>query len=232
MGGRVVELFRLAAEDGDRGTNPLTEIGEPATLLVQNPLAAPVYIRFGASPPSVRSHDLACPARSIMAWPIDPGTANITAVVDYPGAVPAADAGLEAIIRASEATLGPFVGPFAAGVNLAIAFLLATHAGAAGVDQSDVVLATLGEGLRYRVWGVSLSKRADQMATTVSWEWRDTTVVRWLTGGLGSQQGSDRYAPPGGLPWTPTSSVRAVWRTNAAAGTVVALNVLYTIEAA
>jgi len=108
---RVVELFRLAAEEGAAGTNALT--GEPATLLVYNPLAAPVYIRFGNSLPSATSHDLACPGQAIMAWPIDGGTGNITAVVDYPGAVPAGDVGLEAIIRASEATLGAFVGPLA-----------------------------------------------------------------------------------------------------------------------
>ena len=108
---RVAELFRLEAVDGADGTNALT--GEPATLLVYNPLAAPVYIRFGSSLPSASSHDLACPGQAIMAWPIDGGTGNVTAVVEYPGAVPAGDVGLEAIIRASEATLGAFVGPLA-----------------------------------------------------------------------------------------------------------------------
>ena len=111
MACRVAELFRLAAVDGARGTNALT--GEPATLLVYNPLAAPIWIRFGTSTPSATSHDLSCPGQAVMAWPVDGGTGNITAIVDYPGAVPGADAGLEAIIRASEATLGAFVGPLA-----------------------------------------------------------------------------------------------------------------------
>jgi hypothetical protein len=106
---RVTELFRLAAEDGADGQGALT--GEPATLLIYNPLAAPVYIRFGPSLPSAASHDLACPAEAIMAWPIDGGTGIITATVDYPGAVPAGDLGQETIVRASEATLGAFVGP-------------------------------------------------------------------------------------------------------------------------
>lgn len=108
MGCRVVELFRLPAVDGARGENALT--GDPATLLILNPLAAPVYIRFGTGTPSPTSFDLACPGEAMMAWPIDGGTGNITAVVDYPGAVPAGDVGQECIIRASEATLGAFVG--------------------------------------------------------------------------------------------------------------------------
>lgn len=110
MACRVVELFQLPAVDGAKGSGALT--GEPATLLVFNPLAAPIYIRFGSSLPSASSHDLACPGQAIMAWPIDGGTGRITAVVDYPGAVPATDVGA-AIIRASEATLGAFVGAIA-----------------------------------------------------------------------------------------------------------------------
>jgi hypothetical protein len=109
MACRVVELFRLAAIEGDSGSGALT--GDPATLLVFNPLAAVIWIRFGNGTPSSSSYDLACPGEAMLAWPIDGGTGNITAVVDYPGAVPAGDVGQEAIIRASEATLSAFVGP-------------------------------------------------------------------------------------------------------------------------
>jgi hypothetical protein len=110
---KVTELFRIPAvvagdPDADN-TGPLT--GEPATLLVYNPLAAPVYFRFGTGTPTATAHDLACPGEAIMAWPIDGGTGNITAVLVYPGAVPAADVGQELVVRSTEASLGAFVGP-------------------------------------------------------------------------------------------------------------------------
>ncbi len=107
MACKIQELFRLQAIDGDSGAGSMT--GDPATLLIYNPLAAPIYIRFGASIPSAASHDLACPGDAIMAWPIQ-GPGVITALIDYAGAIPAGDVG-EAIIRSSEATLAPFVGP-------------------------------------------------------------------------------------------------------------------------
>jgi hypothetical protein len=112
MGCKIAELFRLpAVVAGDPeadGSNAMT--GEPATLLVFNPLAAPIFIRYGTSVPTPQSYDLACPGEAVLAWPIM-GTGVISAIVVYPGAVPAGDVGQEAIVSYTEATLPAFVGP-------------------------------------------------------------------------------------------------------------------------
>jgi hypothetical protein len=106
---KVLELFRLRAVDGDSASESTS--GPVGTLLVYNPLAAPVYIGFGSSVPSAAAHDVACPGESILQWPIS-GVDTISAVVDYPGAVPATDVG-RVIVRVIESTQPAFVGPLA-----------------------------------------------------------------------------------------------------------------------
>lgn len=107
---RVLDLFRLAAVDGARDTGEIA--GGAGTLLVYNPLSAPVFLTFGSSTPSESAHDVACPGNALLAFPLDGSTTTITGKVIYSGAVPASDVG-EAIVRVVSGTLGAFVGALA-----------------------------------------------------------------------------------------------------------------------
>lgn len=110
MSCRQLELFRLDATDGASSSAPVE--GDPSTLLWVNPLEAPIYVRFGSGEPGPTGYDLVIPGESMGSWPLGP-IARVAAKVDYPGAVPAGDASLQAIFTVSDATLGVFVGPLA-----------------------------------------------------------------------------------------------------------------------
>jgi hypothetical protein len=107
----VVELFRLKAVDGERNVGAPIPPGLGArTLLVYNPLSAPMYIKFGVGDASAANHDVACPGSAVMQWPIDATVGRIAAVMDYPGAVPVGDVA-DAVVRATSAQLPAFIGP-------------------------------------------------------------------------------------------------------------------------
>lgn len=103
-------LFRLPAVDGARAAAPVE--GDPSGLLWCNPLRAPIFVSFSGSTPSRSSYDLVIPGESLGSWPLGP-IARVGAVVDYPGAVPSADANLEAILSVTNAGVGVHVGPLA-----------------------------------------------------------------------------------------------------------------------
>jgi multidrug efflux pump subunit AcrA (membrane-fusion protein) len=108
----VVELFRLdprTLASARRGITGDLGNAKPATLLVYNPLSAPVYFRFAGGDPTPTVHDLACPGSSVMAWPIDPTIDGVTGLLVYPGAVPVGDTA-QAIVRITSAQLPAFVG--------------------------------------------------------------------------------------------------------------------------
>lgn len=110
MSCRQLELFRLEAIDG--ATAAANVEGDPNALLWVNPLAAPIYVRFGSGAVGRTSYDLVIPGESLGSWPLGP-FARVAAIVDYPGAPPTADANLQAVLSVTDAALGAFVGPLA-----------------------------------------------------------------------------------------------------------------------
>lgn len=110
---RVVDLFRLRAEDGARHAGaPIPPELVARSLLVYNPLSAPVFLRFGVGDASPATHDVACPGSAVLSWPLDPSATRISAVVDYAGAVPPGDVA-EAVVRVTDEVLSPSIGPLA-----------------------------------------------------------------------------------------------------------------------
>lgn len=79
------------------------------SLVVHNPLAAPIYILFGAGLPAADMYDLVVPGRALMAYPLPAGAALLSARVDYTGALPAGDAGQHATISVTGTNQGTFV---------------------------------------------------------------------------------------------------------------------------
>lgn len=111
MGCPQTELFRLAAIDQQQRTAAVpSSMG--ATLIVHNALAAPIVVSFSQSDPVAPNYDLIVPGQGLMTYPIA-GVRNVTARVDYPGAVPAADANMFAIFlvtaRGMTAAVSPLV---------------------------------------------------------------------------------------------------------------------------
>jgi hypothetical protein len=108
---RQVELFRLEAVDGAKRVGaPIPPDLRAMSLLVLNPLAAPIYFRWSGSAPSVTDYDYACPGEAQMTAHIA-GVERISAVVDYAGAVPPGDVNQSAIVSVTEVVLSPSVGP-------------------------------------------------------------------------------------------------------------------------
>jgi hypothetical protein len=93
--------------DSDRGN-----VVAAQTLLVYNPLSAPIYINLTDTVPSAAAHDVACPGNAVLAWPIDSRVTRISAVIDYAAGVPGTDVA-RARIWTSEAALPLFIGPLA-----------------------------------------------------------------------------------------------------------------------
>ncbi len=119
-GTRAAELLRLRAEDDATDSAPLPEWAR--TLVVSNPLDAPVFIRFdstsapaSALPGTTNGYDVVCPGAALLVFPIksDVRERQIIAAVDYPGAIPAADAGLFCTVTVQEIAASPSVGPLA-----------------------------------------------------------------------------------------------------------------------
>lgn len=108
---RSTELLRLAANDGAKGAQVLADW--PATLVIQNALAAVLYIGWGSGTdlPGPGAYDLVVPGNALMTFPIPTGANSIRARVVYAGAVPAGDTGLMVTITATEQQLAPSVGP-------------------------------------------------------------------------------------------------------------------------
>lgn len=106
---KVVELVRVKPVDGDRASAAIPS-DVRGTLLIYNPLAAPIYLNLSTADPKAASHDLACPGEALMCYPIGETAGHITAVIDYPGAVPADDVAA-AVISATGTILPAFVGP-------------------------------------------------------------------------------------------------------------------------
>jgi hypothetical protein len=102
-------LFRLPAIDLGSRTSPLEGY---CGLVVENGLAAPIFVTFDGSPPGPDNYDLACPGNGLRTHPIQ-GVTQLTATVYYPGAVPAGDAGLSAIFTVVDRDMGATVGPLA-----------------------------------------------------------------------------------------------------------------------
>lgn len=108
--GQVGELARLSAVDAAEARG----VGFPdwaTSLVIFNPLAAPIFVRFDGTTPTATNYDIACPGEALMAYPMPNDVRVVSAVVDYPGAVPGADAGQVAILSATEDNQGVFVGP-------------------------------------------------------------------------------------------------------------------------
>lgn len=84
------------------------------SLVVVNSLSTPIYIAFRGSPePTEEDSDIACPAHGLLALPVVANVSGAVTMIDcqavarYPGAVPAGDAGLSAVIYASEIMFSP-----------------------------------------------------------------------------------------------------------------------------
>lgn len=105
----AILLFRLPAVDLVAG-RALIPVGT-RTITVLNNLAAPVYIRFGPTPPAAGDYDWSVPANEISNLPPlgsgASGVGFVSATVDYPGAVPAGDANLFVLVIAQLAPLAP-----------------------------------------------------------------------------------------------------------------------------
>lgn len=87
--------------------------GVYCSLVVENALSAPVYLSWGGGPSGPGHYDAVVPGSALRTVPVPPYAVRIQAQADYPGAVPAADAGLYCIISATSANLGATVGPLA-----------------------------------------------------------------------------------------------------------------------
>lgn len=109
---KVAEIARLRAVDGDLARVKLPEWTQ--ALVVQNALDAVLYVAWSetAAPSPTAGYDMVVPGSSYatLLVPSDPNVRTVTIVVDYPGAVPATDAGLIATIVATEAAWAPTVG--------------------------------------------------------------------------------------------------------------------------
>lgn len=105
------ELLRLAATEGDTRATSVPDWA--SSLVVANELDATIWVSYRASPaPSATDHDLAIPGSALYSRPLPGGKGRqIVAIVDYPGAVPAGDAGLIVTIEVTESQLGASVGP-------------------------------------------------------------------------------------------------------------------------
>lgn len=102
-------ILRLPAARAAGGSTPVDGY---CALIVENGLAAPIFVTFDGTPPALGNYDLAVPGNSKTTHPIQ-GVPVITAKVFYPGAVPAGDAGLFAIFTAVDRDMGATVGPLA-----------------------------------------------------------------------------------------------------------------------
>lgn len=119
-GTRAAELLRLRAEDGVSDSAPLPEWAR--TLVVHNPLDAPVFVRYDvtsapatALPGTTNGYDVVCPGAAMLVFPVpsDVRERQIIAAVDYAGAVPAGDTGLFCTVTVQEVAASPSVGPLA-----------------------------------------------------------------------------------------------------------------------
>lgn len=117
-GSRAAELLRLRAEDDASDTAPLPEWAR--SLVILNPLDAPVFLRFdvtgslvGTLPGTAAGYDVVCPGAALMVYPIpsDIRQRQLIAAVDYAGAVPSGDSGHFCIVSVTEAAHAPTVGP-------------------------------------------------------------------------------------------------------------------------
>jgi hypothetical protein len=104
----MMRLARLPAAAGL--TERITLGRDQSTLIVLNGLTAPIYAAYGR-PASATDWDFAIPGQAYMTIPLTGGENVLHVLVDYPGAVPAAD--VQAVIWASECRWPPFIGPVA-----------------------------------------------------------------------------------------------------------------------
>lgn len=108
------ELVRLQAVDGETQSAELPDWA--SSLVIINALDAVVYMAWRRSPDAAAgTYDVIVPGAAYMVVPVpsDPGVAFVTVAVDYPGAVPAADAGLFVTVTACQAAFPPTVGALA-----------------------------------------------------------------------------------------------------------------------
>ena len=104
-------LGRLQAANGDQRSGVIA--AGQCSVVVHNALSAPVFILFGQGVPALGHYDLVVPGSALLAFPIPDDASAISAVVIYPGTVPAGDAGLHATILTTGNNQGTSVGPLA-----------------------------------------------------------------------------------------------------------------------
>lgn len=109
----ATEIARLQAVDGDQATTGQLPPGS-CSLVVLNPLSAPIYILWSQGVPSASAFDLVVPGNALMAVPVPSGASALSAVVLYPGGtVPTGDGGSHAVLSMTDNNQGAFVGPLA-----------------------------------------------------------------------------------------------------------------------
>ena len=109
--GNATEIGRLRALDLDTMSGAVPD--GSCSLVVHNPLAAPIFLLFAGGVPSASNNDVSVPGVALMAYPLPPGVEVITAVIDYAGGVPAGDAGQHATVLVTGSNQGTSVGPLA-----------------------------------------------------------------------------------------------------------------------
>lgn len=111
---RAYELARIRG--GVDGASAAGRVpADVQSLVIYNPLSAPVYLAWRATPtPTTTDKDLAVPGLAMMTIPvIGEGAVDFTAAVFYPGVPLAADAADDVVFIGSQASLSATVGPLA-----------------------------------------------------------------------------------------------------------------------
>lgn len=143
-GSRSTEVMRLPAIDASADRNSLPPWAR--TLVVQNPLSAPVFLSYsnnaGAPDPDTGAYDVMVPAASQLTYPVvgDVVARYLIGAVRYAASVPAADAGLFCTVSVQETNESPNVGP------MSIARALVGTSGARLVDCGVVTAVDLLAG--------------------------------------------------------------------------------------
>lgn len=116
--------------------------------------------------------------------------------------------------------------------NLRIARLAFTSSAIANGAAGGILLAALGPGLRYRIWGWYIAPGETSQAAA---NWRSQLGNQAGTAGYGQMQGSNYAASP--APWLPgglaipTGEAVRWWIQSTAAALAFEAFVYYTIEA-
>lgn len=128
----MISLGRLPAVNGASLVG-VPVPGNAKSLVVYNPLQAVLYLGFGGAVVTATSNDVAVAPQNLVAIPVPAGTHQLSALLSYPGAVPASDAGLSATIGASPDAL-VFAGAAASAPSTSVELV-----GYAGVVLTTVV---------------------------------------------------------------------------------------------